>query len=55
MKMKRKEMMEIINRSTDQTMTRMEAWEASKSAGLNISWEVFKRVCRGKVWKIKNK
>ena len=53
--MKRKEMMEIINQSTDETMTRMEAWEASKSGGLNISWETFKRVCRGKVWATKKK
>jgi len=50
-----KEMMEIINQSTDQSMTRMEAFQASKSGGLKISWETFKRVCRGKVWAIKNK
>ena len=49
--MKRKEMMEIINQSTNPTMTRMEAFQASKSAGLNVSWETFKRVSRGKVWK----
>ncbi len=53
--MKRKEMMEIINQSTDETMTRMEGWLASKSGGLSISWETFKRVSRGKVWATKNK
>ena len=42
--MRRKEMAEIIEKVTDPSMTRMEAWEATQSAGLPISWETFKRV-----------
>ena len=40
--MRRKEMAEIIKKVTDPSMTRMEAWEATQSAGLPISWETFK-------------
>ena len=37
-------MKQAIKNVVNPTMTRMEAWEASKEAGVEISWEMFKRV-----------
>jgi hypothetical protein len=41
---KLKEVKRIILEVTNDSMTRMEAWEATVAAGVDIRWENFKRV-----------
>jgi len=41
---KLKEVKHIILEVTNDSMTRMEAWEATVAAGADIPWESFKRV-----------
>ena len=42
--MKLKEVIRIILEVTDESMTRMEAWEATVAAGADVPWETFKRL-----------
>ncbi len=47
MRLKLKDMTAIINEATDDSMTRMEAFNATMATGkLDITWETFKRVWR---------
>ena len=36
---------DIIEKNTDPSMTRMEAWKACQANGMNCSWSTFKRLC----------
>ena len=42
--MKLKELLRVMVEATDESMTRMEAWEATVAAGGDIPWETFKRL-----------
>ena len=33
-----------IDEATTSSMTRMEAWSASRAAGVDVTWETFKRI-----------
>ncbi len=46
----RKQVLEAIERATDKSMTRMEAWQAVVNDGVEIEWETFKRF-----WNVKSR